>query len=30
MKESDVELVMMLVFCVVVAVSVFWSYTPIC
>jgi hypothetical protein len=29
MKENDIELVMMLVFCAVVAVSVFCSYTPI-
>jgi hypothetical protein len=30
MRENDIELVMILVFCAVVVVSVFWSYTPIC
>ena len=30
MRESDMELCLIVVVCCVIVVSVFWNYTPIC
>jgi hypothetical protein len=30
MRESDQELLLIIVVCFVIVVSVFWNYTPIC